>query len=67
MAFRYLSLSHRKAKECSKVLPKRQMQQRLKQMLRLALGFPLLGAQLFKFLDNVGEFLLEEERGQRYF
>ncbi len=42
--------------------PKRPVQQRLKQMLRLPLGFPLLGAQPAVFLDDFGELLLEWER-----
>jgi len=43
------------------------MQQRLEQMLRLAFGFALLGAQALEFVDDVGEFLLEGKRGKRYF
>jgi hypothetical protein len=34
------------------------MQQRLKQMLRLALGFALLGAQLLEFKDDASALLL---------
>ncbi len=41
------------------------MQQRTKQMLRLALGLLLLGAQPFKFVDDLGEFLLEVKRWKR--
>jgi hypothetical protein len=37
---------------------KRPIQQRLKQMLRLALGFALLGAQALEFASDVSEFLL---------
>ena len=38
------------------------MQQRLEQMLRLALGFALLGAQPLELVDDAGELLLEGER-----
>jgi hypothetical protein len=30
-------------------------------MLCLAIGFPLLGAEAFKFLDDLGKFFLEGE------
>jgi hypothetical protein len=43
--------------------PKRPMQQRLEQVLRLALGFALLGAQPLELVDDVGELLLKGEGG----
>ncbi len=42
--------------------PKRPMQQRLEQVLRLALGFALLGTQPLELTDGGGELLLEEKR-----
>ena len=47
----------------SQLLPKRPVQQCLEQMLRVALGFALLGAQPLELVDDLGEFLLEGERG----
>ncbi len=38
------------------------VQQRLKQMLCLPRGFPLLSAEAFIFLDDLSKFLLERER-----
>jgi hypothetical protein len=45
----------------SNLPPKRPIQQRLEQMLRLALRLALLGAQPLESLDDVGELLLEGE------
>jgi hypothetical protein len=39
------------------------VEQRLEQMLRLALGLALLGAQPLEFVDDVGELLLRPSRG----
>jgi len=44
--------------------PKRPVQQRLEEMLRLMLGFALLGAQPLEFADDVGGFWLERKRAQ---
>ena len=42
------------------------MQQRLEQVLRLVLGFALLGAQPLELADDGGELLLEGEKRERY-
>ena len=46
----------------SNLPPKRPMEQRLEQVLRLALHLALLGAQPLDFVDDLGELLLERER-----
>ena len=43
----------------SKLPPKRPIQQRLEQVLRLALRLALLGAQPLGSVDDVGKFLLK--------
>ena len=46
--------------------PKRPMEQRLEQVLRLALGLALLDAQPLEFVGDVGELLLEGNGWNRY-
>jgi hypothetical protein len=48
---------------CVQLPLKRLVQQRLEEVLRLALGFALLGAQPLESVDDAGELLLEWERG----
>ena len=47
--------------------PKRLAQQRPEQLLRLARGLALLGAETFVFLGDMGKLLLQRQRWQRKF
>ena len=62
---RAISILFKYAEYTSQFSPKGAVEQRLEELLGLAGGFPLLGAETLEFVNDVGELLLEGERGER--